>query len=241
MVVTSNVAGAARTDLTAPQDDTGVLSGEQRWVVPLLGLIFVALLVVSFVLTSDSPDSSAGGLSVISYYNDHRAQQNTSAVLIIISIPVGLFFFGLLREYLRRSRTARPFATIAFVGAAVFAAGGCVASGLQFALADVPGQLSPSAAQAMNIMNSDLSFPMIVAGVSVLQLGFGIAVLRSRLLPTWLGWLAVAIGVVAAAGPIGFFGFLASGVWILLASALLYERLAAHPHSDPHPHPHPPL
>ena len=237
MVVDSNLAGDARTDVANAPDDTGVLSVERRWVAPLLGLIFVALLVISFVLTSDSPGSSVGGLTVISYYLNHRAQQNTSAVLIIVSIPVGLFFFGLLREYLRQSRAARPFATIAFVGAAVFAAGGCVASGLQFALADVPGQLSPSAAQAMNVMSNDLSFPLIVAGVSVMQLGFGIAVLRSRLLPTWLGWLAVAIGVVAAAGPIGFFGFLASAVWILLASALMYERLAATPRPRSHPEP----
>jgi len=234
MVVDSNLTGASRTDVASPPDDTGVLAGGQRWVAPLLGLIFVALLVVGFVLTAGSPDSSAGALTVLSYYLDHRAQQITSAILIIVSIPVGLFFFGLLREYLRQSRAARPFATIAFAGAAVFAAGGCVAAGLQFALADVPGQLSPSAAQAMNVLSNDMSFPLIVAGVSVMQLGFGIAVLRGRLLPAWLGWLAVAIGVVAAAGPLGFFGFLASAVWILLASALMYERLAARP--QPHPH-----
>lgn len=239
MVVDSNLAGAARTDVAAPPDDTGVLSGAQRWVAPLLGLIFVALLVVSFVLTSGSPGSSAGGPAVISYYLDHRAQQLTSAVLIIISIPVGLFFFGLLREYLRRSPAARPFAAIALVGAAVFAAGGSLTSGLQFTLADVPGRLSLSAAQALNVMSNDLSFPLIVAGVSTMQLGFGIAVLRSRLLPTWLGWLAVVIGIVAAAGPIGFFGFLASAVWILLASALLYERLAARPQPHPHSPPQP--
>ena len=61
MVVDSNLAGTARSDVASPPDETGVLSGEQRWVAPLLGLIFVALLVVSFVLTSSSPDSSTGG------------------------------------------------------------------------------------------------------------------------------------------------------------------------------------
>lgn len=231
----SNLADAVRTDAVGPPDDTGVLSAERRWVSPLLGLIFVALVVISFALTSSSPSSSSSGLAVISYYLDHRGQQNTSGVLIIVAIPVGLFFFGLLREYLGRVSAARPFATIALAGAAVFAAGGCVAAGTQFALADVPSQLTPSAAQALNVLGNDLSFPMTVAGVSVMQLGFGIAVLRSRLLPAWLGWLAVVIGVVAAAGPIGFFGFLAAAVWILLTSGMLYERLAAHPHPQPHP------
>jgi len=229
-VADSNLAGAARTDVGGPPDDTGVLFGEQRWLAPLLGLIFVALLIISFALTSSSPGSSASGAAVITYYFNHRAQQNTSAVLIIISVPIGLFFFGLLREYLRRARAARPYAAIAFGGAVLFAAGGCASAGLQFALADVPGQLAPSAAQALNVLNTDLSFPLIVAGVSVMQLGFGIAVLRSGLLPAWLGWLGVAIGVVAAAGPAGFFGFLAAAVWILLAGALMYERIAARPH-----------
>jgi hypothetical protein len=225
-VADSNYSSTARPAGADPQDGADVLRGSWRWLVPLLGVIFVVLLVVSFTLSGSSPNSSDSGVAVIKYFHDHRARQLASALLVIISIPAGLFFFGLLREYLRRARAARPFAAIAFAGAVLFAAGGCASAGAQFALADVPAQLSPSAAQALNVLSNNLGFPLIVAGISAMQLGYGAAMLRSRLLPTWLGWLSLVIGVVALAGPIGFFAFLATGLWVLITSAILYRRLA---------------
>jgi hypothetical protein len=210
------------------RDDSAELAGSWHWLVPLLGVIFVALVVVSVALTAGSPDSSSSGLTVVNYFLNHRDQQFAAAICTIIAIPVGLFFFGLLRGYLSRSRESRTMTAIGFAGVVVFAAGGCISAGMQLALADVPGRLTLAAAQTLNILNNDLGFPLIVAGVSALQFGFGISILRTKLLPAWVGWLSVAIGVVALIGPIGFIGFAATGLWILIVSVLLYERTASH-------------
>jgi hypothetical protein len=51
----------------------------------------------------------------------------------------------------------------------------------------------------------------------------GLATLRGRALPGWLGWIAVVIGVVAVT-PIGFFGFLGLMGWTLVVSVLLFLR-----------------
>jgi hypothetical protein len=51
----------------------------------------------------------------------------------------------------------------------------------------------------------------------------GAAAVQTGLLPKWLGWAAVVIGVVAIT-PIGFFSFLGVGLWLLVAGILLALR-----------------
>ena len=46
---------------------------------------------------------------------------------------------------------------------------------------------------------------------------------RFGALPTWMGYVAVILGI-AAVTPVGFFAFLLTGIWILIASVLLYQR-----------------
>lgn len=211
---------------TRPTRD-GALAPSRAWLVPLLGVIFVILLVAGFLLLSNSPDSNQSGLGVIRYYTAHSGQAKASALVTAISIPFGLSFFAFLRECLRRNHAARPFATIALVGAVVFAGAGAVGAGLTFSLADVPNQLTPSAAQALNVLDSDLTVGLLIAGLSTMMLGFGVAFLVGRAFPAWLGWITVAIGIVALAGPLAFGALLATGVWVLIVSGLLYPRLKA--------------
>ncbi|HET9169205.1 MAG TPA: hypothetical protein VFN97_07200 [Actinospica sp.] len=201
--------------------------GPRPWFVPLLGLIFVVMLGVSIGLTSGTPDSSSSGATVVRYYNDHTGQLNTAAILNACAVVVGIFFFTLLREYLRRSERARPYATVALAGAILFAAGGLVSTGLTFSLTDVPNQLTPGAAQALNLLNSDLVWGMSLGALGTMQIGFGVAFLVGKAFPTWLGWVSIAIGVVSLAGPLAFIGLLATGIWVLIVSAMLYPKLNA--------------
>ena len=65
-------------------------------------------------------------------------------------------------------------------------------------------------------------------------LAVGLASVRERALPAWLGWLSLALAVVALIPPIGWavviWGF---PLWILIVAALLWrgtaERAAAEP------------
>jgi len=45
-------------------------------------------------------------------------------------------------------------------------------------------------------------------------------------LPKWLGWVGIVIGI-AVFTPAGFFGFLAGGLWVLIASLLLTRARSA--------------
>ena len=64
---------------------------------------------------------------------------------------------------------------------------------------------------------------MLSIGVAVLTLATGLIILRSKILPVWIGWLSLVIALVGVAGPLGFFAFLASGIWILILCFFLYR------------------
>lgn len=196
-----------------------------RWsrFVPLTGVVFVALLVATNVLLGSAPESGDSGAKVIAFYEAHRTNVQISSYLTGLSLFFGLFFYACLRDYLARARAGQRLAATAFGGAVLFAVGGGIAAGSQFALADVPSKLSPAAAQALNLIENDTAVFALTAGVAVLLMASGIAILRTRLLPVWLGWIAIVIAVVGLT-PVGFLAFLAAGLWTLVASILIYAR-----------------
>ena len=203
------------------------LDTTDRWG-PLTGVAFVVLIVVSQVLQS-SPADNASGTKVIAYYVDqsHKRSADISAFLVDLGVVVGLFFFGYLRAWLRRTDLGARLAPVAFGGAVIFALSGLLAAGTAFALTDVPQDLSPGAAQALNVIQSNITLPATAIGVSVLTLATSIVVLGSRLLPAWFGWFGVVIAVVGVAGPFGFFAFPAVGLWILVLSYFWSRRRSA--------------
>jgi uncharacterized protein involved in cysteine biosynthesis len=46
----------------------------------------------------------------------------------------------------------------------------------------------------------------------VFCLATAVAILRGRLLPAWLGWVSVVLGVLAASLVLGFIAFMATGL-----------------------------
>jgi hypothetical protein len=104
----------------------------------------------------------------------------------------------------------------------VFVVGAATFAGTSIAAADVPTKISPTAEQALNVLQND-TFLGLLIGLSAFMLGNGILIAATGVLPRWLGWVAVAIGIVAVT-PIGFFGSLALLAWTLIVSVLMYLR-----------------
>jgi hypothetical protein len=46
----------------------------------------------------------------------------------------------------------------------------------------------------------------------------GLAVVAGRILPVWMGWVLFVIGIAALVPPISWFAFLATLLWVLIAS-----------------------
>lgn len=194
---------------------------------PLTGVALVLLLVAGGALIGTEPSSHATAAKVISFYRSHRGRIELSAYLTGLSVFFGLFFYGLLRDHLGRAENAQRLAATAFAGAVTFAVSGVLSAGTEFALADVPSKLSPGAAQALNVLENDLALFAVGAGIAVLLMASGLAILRGRQLPTWLGWTAIAFAIVALI-PVRVISLPLAAVWTLTASILLYTRGSAH-------------
>lgn len=70
-----------------------------------------------------------------------------------------------------------------------------------------------------------MTYGLMLAGLSILFVAFGSAIVRGKLLPTWLGWVAFPLALVALIPPIGFIAFIGAGVWTLIVSIALWLRL----------------
>jgi hypothetical protein len=105
-----------------------------------------------------------------------------------------------------------------------------VMTALTVALVDAANHNLPGPAQTLNVLSSDL-WPPVVVGLALLGLGTGVAALRSATLPKWLGWVSVAFGVLALAGPAGGIAFLVAPAWALVIAIVLLRspRTAATP------------
>jgi len=200
---------------------------QQRWHVlaPLTGVVFVALVVIAFIISGETPDTNDSPQKILSFYNDNDSEQMFSSALLAWGTVFYLFFLGVLRSTLRAAEAGfARLSAVAFGGGVVLAFGMLAFAGFTFTLADAADHLTPQAAQAVSALNSDFFFP-IAAGLGTLMIATGLASLRSRALPAWLAWAALVIGV-AAVTPIGFFAFLAFGLWTLATSVILWRAPA---------------
>jgi len=194
---------------------------------PLTGVLLVALAVVSFAVGSRArlPATDSSAATVVSYVTTHRGSLDTVVLLTSIQVFAGLFFFGLIRSRVRAG--SDYLAAIGYAGAILFAAGGAVNAGTMQALVDNPGKLDPVVVQTLNVLAKDLSI-VFFAGVGVLLLAFGLAIIRTRTLPAWLGWLGIILGVFGIL-PLGGIDVAAGMLWVLLASICMLISLGSQP------------
>jgi hypothetical protein len=190
----------------------------------LTGALFVVLVLVAFIgLGGDTPDGDASARKVVSFYSDNETKELIAAVVLSLGSVSLLFFTSTLRDRFRAALDG-PSALPGFAfGAGVLAAGGFLAAaGIHFALADYAENVQPAAAQALNALDSDFFLPFST-GVAALVLASSLLTIRTKLLPPWLGWVGILLFIVSFT-PVGFIAFGLSGIWIIVASVLLYLR-----------------
>ena len=188
----------------------------------LAGLLFVVLLLVSiFVGFPNPPSANASLTTIVSYYHNHKPNGYASGYVIALAVVVGLFFFWYLRDLLSTVEANRRLATVGFAGAVVFAVSGGVAAGLNSTLASAVDNVSPTTMQTLNVLQQNAPTYLGGAGSAVFLLATGIAIIRSGVLPRWLGWVGVVLGVLAVAVP---FGPAEAGLWVLVASIVILVR-----------------
>jgi len=192
-----------------------------RRLAPLTGIVFAALLVVTFS-TPSTPDVHDTGQQVIQHYNDHKSAHLIGDITGGVAVVFFLFFISALRSFFKDKEGADGLSMAAFAGGILIAVGGGLFTSLDVALIDARHDISPQAVQALNVLSNDIFFPFEI-GLIVFALCTGLAIIASGALPKWLGWVMVVIGVVAFT-PVGFFGFFVVLLWSVIVAILIYRR-----------------
>jgi hypothetical protein len=193
---------------------------------PLFGVLAVALVVAAFAIGGEPPDTDDPVAELSAFYTENDSDITAGSFLLMAAAAAFLAWSIQMRSALFSSEGAPATrATLGLVGAVMFAVGMTIFAGLGVALGDAPEKLDPAALQALHVLNMDL-FPPLAVGVLLTLFGNGLAVLKTRTFPVWLGWVSV-IGAVFAITPLWFVPFLALGVLILVSSVMLAMRTDA--------------
>ena len=189
-----------------------------RWW-PLTGALFVALAVAGFAIAGDAPDANDHtARQIVAYYSDHDGAVLASIVLGLIACALLVFFCAYLRSVL----DGDLLPTVAFAGGVILAAGLAIDLTISVALVHSADHIDPAAVQSLSSLYTNDYIPFVLGAMLVL-LASGLAIVRQDNLPHWLGWLGIALALPAPT-PLGAITFLGGGIWILLASVVLWTR-----------------
>jgi hypothetical protein len=187
---------------------------------PLTGVVFVVIVVVVFAIGGSTPDPHDSTLKVATYYTKHRDKHMALSILLALGAVFLPFFVSTLKRALDWAGGTGRLSNTAFAGGIIATIGFAILATTHLALADSAGKTPPLVTQSLNVLDGNDFLPA-AGGMGILVFASGLAVVRYRALPGWLGWAGIVIGI-AVFTPAGFIGFLASGLWVLIASILLF-------------------
>ena len=198
-----------------------------RWerLVPLTGVVAVALVLAGFLVPGDTPSTHATAQKVQAFYSSHTTRVAIGAFLLALAVPFLVFFASTLHRVVRFAGSRGRLAAAALGGGVLSATGFAVAGAVGLALADAGDKTaSVGATQPLHVLSEDLFIPF-VAGLGVMVLATGLATVRyGGVLPRLLGWIGVVIGVAIFIPIVGFFAFALCGLWIIATSIVLFQR-----------------
>jgi hypothetical protein len=202
------------------------MTRSKEWLVPLTGLGFVVLGIVSFILAGEPPSADDPVREIVDYYVDDKDSVQASAFVGVAATALLIFFGGYLRKVLRaRAEDGEMLSLVAFIGVAIVAVGFAIDTTIGIALSEAADDIDPAAVQALQAL-WDNDFIPLALGVIVFLTATGLSVIRSGVLPRWLGWVMLVLGVVGVT-PIGFVSAIGAAIMVLVLSILLSVRARA--------------
>jgi hypothetical protein len=198
---------------------------QKRDFAPLTGVLFVVLVLIAFIpLGGNTPEGNDSAQKVVSFYSDHETREIIASIVLGLGAVSLLFFATTLKQRLEAASPDRGILPTVAFGAGIIASGGFLAAAtLHLALADYASDIQPSAAQALNAIDSDFFLPFAM-GIAAMIFAASLWLIRTKsLLPTWLGWVGIVLFIVSFT-PAGFVAFGLAGIWTIVVSILLYVR-----------------
>ena len=164
----------------------GALVDSNR-LLPLSGIAFVALILLSIVAVGgDTPSSGAPPAEVASFYDENAGRQFLGTFVLAAAAPF-IVLFGMSLA----SASSSVWGQVVQAGAILAGVAVLVAAFVHMALADGGDQtISPTALQALNSLDGN-TWILMTSGLGVLMLGAAGLMLSSA--SRWLGWTALVL------------------------------------------------
>jgi hypothetical protein len=197
---------------------------------PLSGAVFVVLGLIAVIgVGGDSPDTDDPAAEVAAFYADHTGRQAAASFLLAVAIPFAIFFAAGLAARTREAAGDVPSWRYVLLGGAVLVAGTLlITAATVFAAADAAeNDASAEAIQALHIFGAD-AWVAFNASFGVMLIGAAGCILRAAtVVPRWLGWTALVLGVLLFIPFADFIALLLTLVWILVVSVVMFVRAGA--------------
>ncbi len=190
----------------------------------LTGLAFIVLAVLGAIIMGEPPDPADDTpVEIIAFYKSNDTEIWISAFMSALAATAFVFFAGYLGKVLRAaSGPGHMLSSVVLAGATIVALAAALDATINIALVEAVDDIQPAAVQSLSALWSNDWIPFVV-GSTVFMLAAGLSIVRHGGLPKWMGWVAIVLGVVSAT-PAGFVGFLGAGLWIAIASVMLFLR-----------------
>jgi hypothetical protein len=199
------------------------MNGSKAWLVPLTGVAFIVVAIISFIVGGEPKDASHPASEIADWYIDNKDEVEIGAFIGVAATVLLVFFGAYLRNVLRAAAGGEDMLSlVSFIGIVLVALGFAIDTTILIALAERADDIDPIAVQSLQAL-WDNDFVPIALGVLLFLWATGISVVRTGALPKWIGWIMILLGVVALT-PLGFVSFIASAVLILVISILLSLR-----------------
>jgi hypothetical protein len=195
----------------------------REWLVPLItGLGFAVLLIVSFIVIGEPKDADHPPAEIAKWYSDNKDAAEIGAFISVVAAAFLVYFGAYLRKVLEPG-AGLMLSILPLIAVTIVAVGAAIDNMLIFAAAEAVDDIPAPEIQTIQAIWDNDFLPFLL-GVLLFNWSVGFAVLRSGVLPKWLGWWGIVFGVVSLAGPIGFFGAPGAALWIIIASIMLSMR-----------------
>ena len=200
----------------------------REWLVPLTGVGFVVLGIVSFVVGGEPKSADEPVREIVDYYVDNKDSIQVAAFIGVAATLLLVFFGAYLRRVLRAAAPeGEILSLVSFLGLVVVAVSFAIDTTILIALSEAADDINPVAVQSLQAL-WDNDFVPLVLGVLMFLWATGLAVIRTGALPRWLGWIMIVLGVVGLT-PIGFVAAIGAAILVLVLSILLSVRARSAP------------
>jgi hypothetical protein len=193
---------------------------------PLSGIAFVVLLILGIVVVSgNTPEIDDPAAKIASYYGDHKAKETLAVILVALAALSLCVFSVSLRNFLREGAADESlWPTVALIGGVVAVTGVFFAGAIHLTLVEGGDRhISPEAMVAINAIDSE-SLLAFVVPLGIMLIGVaGSTLSGGGVLPKWMGWVALVLGIVFFT-PVFWISMLLTLIWILFVSVLMSRR-----------------